>query len=338
MTPLAATAQAAVTGDKGSDEWRTGWRVVAAAMIGIGCGPGLYQSMASLFTPGLMATFGWSRGDIATASGIGLLGALAVPLLGRLTDRVGVRKMSIFAMLLLTLCYLALSRLSGSLWQLRVIVIGVSLTIPGTSAIVYRRLTVRRFSRHRGTALAFAFSGSSVLTVVAPPAFAAVIAAATWRGGFVALAGLTLLIALPLVLLAIWRDAPNALKLATPVARAADTGMTDRAARHDVRFWLLAASGLLINLATIGLLSQLVPLGIDHGLTPSRAALLSTGFGMSQLGGRLVIGRLINRLPPNLVAAETAMLSAAGLIIVKAHMPGFPVLLLGVMPRATSKS
>lgn len=42
-------------------------------------GPGLYQNLSSLFVPGLQDSFGWSRGDIATAAGVGLLGALARP-------------------------------------------------------------------------------------------------------------------------------------------------------------------------------------------------------------------------------------------------------------------
>ena len=54
-------------GSHDSDEWRRGWPLVAGGMLGIGTGPGLYQNISSLFTPGMMAEFGWSRGVIATA-------------------------------------------------------------------------------------------------------------------------------------------------------------------------------------------------------------------------------------------------------------------------------
>jgi hypothetical protein len=47
-------------------EWRGGWPVVVAAMVGIGVGPGLFQNLSSLFTPGMTAEFGWTRGQIAT--------------------------------------------------------------------------------------------------------------------------------------------------------------------------------------------------------------------------------------------------------------------------------
>ena len=66
----------------GQSEWRLGWPVVAAAMIGIGTGPGLFQNLSSLFTPGMIVEFGWTRGEIATASGVGLLGGFAAPFLG----------------------------------------------------------------------------------------------------------------------------------------------------------------------------------------------------------------------------------------------------------------
>lgn len=39
-------------------EWRRGWPLVGAAMVGAGLGPGLFQNMSSLFTPALQAAFG----------------------------------------------------------------------------------------------------------------------------------------------------------------------------------------------------------------------------------------------------------------------------------------
>ena len=68
-------------------EWRRGWPLVLAAVLGIGFGPGLFQNLSSLFLDGTTREFGWSRGDVATAAAIGLLGGLVAPFLGRLADR-----------------------------------------------------------------------------------------------------------------------------------------------------------------------------------------------------------------------------------------------------------
>lgn len=89
-------------------EWRLGWPIAAAGMLGVGSGPGRYQNVSSLFNPGMMAEFGWSRGDIATAARLGLLGALAAPVVDRLVDSIGVRIVIVSAMLLLILAASAL--------------------------------------------------------------------------------------------------------------------------------------------------------------------------------------------------------------------------------------
>ena len=128
-------------------EWRRGWPVVAAAMIGIGTGPGLFQNLSSLFIGGPVAEFGWSRGDIATAAGLGLLGGLAVPFLGRLADRIGAKAIIVLAMLLLGLTYAGMASLGGPLWQYQTLIFGLALTVPGTSAIVYGKLIAQRFDR-----------------------------------------------------------------------------------------------------------------------------------------------------------------------------------------------
>lgn len=269
-----ATLVAATESDRAvaRGEWRVGWRIVAAGMLGVGCGPGLYQNVSSLFNPGMMAEFGWSRGDIATAAGVGLLGALAAPVVGRLVDRIGVRIVIVSAMLLLGVAYLGLSRMTGPLWQLRVLIGALALSVPGTSAIVYGRLVAAAFVARRGTALGVIFSGLSLLTIVVPPLLALVIAVDGWRGGFVTLAVFTSVVALPLVLLLLPREPSRPQPLVGPPV----DGVTCREAITSANFWRLAVGVMLINMATVGLVSQLVPFGMDRGLSAARAAFLLT--------------------------------------------------------------
>ena len=309
-----------------SNEWRRGWPVVVAAMIGIGTGPGLFQNLSSLFTPGMAAEFGWTRGEIATAAGLGLAGGVVAPFLGRLADRVGVRVVIAGAMLLLGAAYLGLASMAGALWQYQALILCLALAVPGTSSLVYGKLVAARFSRRRGLALALATSGLSLTTLLLPGLIGAVIVFGGWRGGFVALAVLVAVVALPLVLLAL-RRAPAAIVDPEHAAEQL-AGMSGRDARRSPRFWALGGTAMLINIATVGLVTQMVPFGLDQGLSASEAALLLASYGASQIVGRFGIGVLVDFFPAPPLAAGAAAMSAvafAGLLAFPA--PGFAPLM-----------
>ncbi|MDR6789993.1 putative MFS family arabinose efflux permease [Sphingomonas sp. BE138] len=301
-------------------EWRNGWPVVAAAMLGAGLGPGLYQNLSSLFTPGLEATFGWSRGDIATGAGLAFGAAVFAPLIGRIADRIGVRPVIFVSMLVLGAAYLWLAAMGlhggRAIWRYQLGVVLLVLTLPGTSSLAYGKLIAARFVRGRGLALALGTSGLAAVTIVAAPLLGAVIAQHGWRGGFVALAAGSVLLALPAILLCLRAAPPPA-----PVAAAAATGSSAAAARRDRRFWIMVASAWLINAATTGFVTQLVPIGLELGLRPAQAALLLASFAASAIAGRLAVGWLIDRLRPQPVAAAFAIASAAAFVAL-AFAPG----------------
>ncbi|MEH3047369.1 MFS transporter [Sphingomonas adhaesiva] len=311
-------------------EWRRGWPLVLGALIGIGAGPGLFQNLSSLFTPGMMAEFGWTRGQIATAAGIGLIGAVASPLLGRAADRLGIRPVILLCMTLLGVAYGGFAMMQGEIWQYQLLVLLLALSVPGTSAIVYGKPLAACFRAHRGLALGVATSGLSVTTVLLPPAVAWVIAGWGWRGGFVALAIVTTLVAMPLALLAVRGAAagPTRPDADAPAAQVPVDGPTAAETRRDARFWRLGASAFCINLATAGLVTQLVPFGLERGLTAAQAALLLAAFGGAQVVARIVIGALIDRWTPQLIAAAVALVSALAFALLEVPAPGFALLMV----------
>lgn len=304
-------------------EWRRGWPLVAGAIVGSSAGPSLFQNLSSLFIPGLTAEFGWSRAELATASGLGLLGSLSVPLVGRLADRIGVRPIVAGCLTVLGLAYLGLAEMSGALWQYYLLVLLLATTVPGTSALAFGKLIAARFHVQRGLALGLATTGLPLTMLLLPTILSAIIARHGWRGGFVALGLFAMVIAMPI---ALW-----AIRGAEPVpppdqARA----VAAPAARRDPRFWQLGATGFFINMATIGFVTAMVPFGLDRGLHPADAALLLTAFGASQVAARITIGALIDRYRPQRIAAGVALLSAIGFVALQWHGGGMAWLAAGV--------
>jgi predicted MFS family arabinose efflux permease len=298
--------------------------VVVAAILGAGFGPGLYQNLSSLFTPGLEAEFGWTRGQISTAAGLALIGALIAPLVGRVADRVGVRPVIVASSAVLAVGYLLLAGVGAAIWQYQACIVLLVLAVPGTSSLVYGKMIALRFRQHRGTALAIATSGLAVTTIVAAPALGWMIDGWGWRRGFVALA-VASAAALPFILLVIRRSStlaqPTIVEDGTPPVLV--EGMTAAEARRDPRFRRVVAAAMLVNLATTGLVTQIVPLGRELGLSSAQAAVLLTSFGVSAIVGRLLIGALVDRYPPQPAAAAFALVSAlafAGLAWGSSHV------------------
>ncbi|KQN90526.1 hypothetical protein ASE95_13740 [Sphingomonas sp. Leaf231] len=300
--------------------------MVLAAVIGSGAGPALFQNMSSLFVPGLTGEFGWTRGEIAMASGLGFAGSLAVPLLGRGVDRIGVRPTIAGCMTLLGLAYLGMAAMGGVLWHYHLLVLCLAMTVPGTSALVYGKLIAARFIAHRGLALGIATSGLPAATLLLPMVLDVVIAQHGWRGGFVALAIYSTLIAMPVALFAI-RGAATQPRLPDGGMSA---GVSAAAARRDARFWRLGFTGFFVNLGTIGFVTQMVPFGIARGLTARDAALLLTAFGASQIAARVVFGALIDRATPQRIAATVAFVSAGGFALLQSPDLGLAGLAAGV--------
>jgi predicted MFS family arabinose efflux permease len=105
------------------------------------------------------------------------------------------------------------------------------------------------------------------------------------------------------------RELPSALRLPpTPPA----TGATWPEALRMRQYWLLALAMVLVNVSGAGILSQLVPLLTDRGLTFGVAAGLTSLFALCVLIGRLLTGFLVDRVAPLVVAAVLTALPAAG--------------------------
>ncbi len=74
---------------------------------------------------------------------------------------------------------------------------------------------------------------------------------------------------------------------------------------------------MLINMATIGLVTQLVPFGLDRGLHRRQVALLLASYGAWGAEGRLAMGALVDvderlRFSPAKAGGRAAILSAIG--------------------------
>lgn len=318
-------------------EWRRGWRVAGASFVGMGVGAGLYQYVSSLFIVPLETAFGWSRGDIATAAAIGLLGALSAPLIGLLADRIGAMRVAVGCLMLVALAYIGLASMTGELWQFMACVTLLALAAPGSASLVFSRAVNGWFDKSRGLALGVMAAGLSVATFALTPVLREIIAEQGFRAGYLTLSATAGVLGVIVVLLGL-RSGPIGSRAAAG-SDAPPDGVTLRQAAALREFWLLAIIMLLVNAASTGILTQIAPLLGEKGLDGAAIATLVSVYAISVLAGRIGIGLLFDRTEPKIIAAIVTLAAMIGFVLLINAAPSLAfaagcVVLIGLMQGA----
>lgn len=298
-----------------------GWVLVAASGVGLSTNPGQFAYGAlGVFMLPLTHEFGWSRTEVSlalTAFTVAL--ALALPLVGRLVDHYGGRRVLFPSVIVFGVLLLAIPLTVSKAWHLWLLFILIGSLAAGANALPYLRILGAWFDRRRGLAFGLAMAGGGLGYTYVPPLLQWLVEHWGWRSGYVALGAMVLLIAAPIVGLVL-RDTPEEVGLrpdgdAGP-AQAPDDGGEAAAQQGSAgrgTFLLLFGIFSILSLCLYGLLAHLVPMLVDRGIAPRDAAWTAALLGIAILFSRAVVGFLLDRWFAPRVAAACFVLSAAGL-------------------------
>lgn len=259
-----------------------GWVVVAGAFVANAVGFGILYSF-TVFFPAILQEFGHGRGGVSVIPSVAAAVMLAAgAVIGRLTDRVGPRRMIASGSVLLA-AGLLFASISRSIWHVYIsygllLGIGVGLAfLPSNTAVG------QWFQRRRGLATGIAVAGSGVGAVVLAPISQRLIASYDWRvalrvlavGGFVLLC------------------------FVASVVRARTTSKGKSVLgklRSDRQFRTLYMAAFVASYGYWVPFVHIVPYARDQGLTATDAALLVSVMGVFNIVGRVVLGAIADRL------------------------------------------
>jgi MFS family permease len=326
LTDLSAPAidSAASTG-----EFRRGWKVLIASMLGIGCGlAALPFYTMGVFAPHLAREFGWSMGQIMAGLTCTTLAVMvAAPVAGILAERYSTRKVALGSLMLFGLAYLSLATLS-SLPQFYITFLTLAAVGAGTLPITWTRTVNRWFDKNKGVALGLAMMGTGLFGIVSKPGLAFVIGHYGWRTGFAVLGALPLLLALPVAVM-LFRD-PSEVRIAdnagsTPAApqpcSITPAGLSRAEAFRSWRFWLIAAILLPISFALAGPIPNLEAILTDRGLAPATILTLTPLVGLASIAGRLIGGWLLDHFwAPAVAFVILGMPAISCMILANGHL------------------
>jgi MFS family permease len=314
-----------------------GWWVVAAASLGLffGGGPIMVLSFG-VFLKALTQDFHASRAAISFAFSLhNILGALSTPLIGRLIDSAGARKVILVGTTIFGIALLSAQFVPPQIAYLYLFYFPIGLMACCTSPVPYGTVVARWFERRRGLALGLMGLGLGLGAIFVPFVAQRLIARFGWRTAFVCLGGAVLLISLPVVATILAENPrkkgllPDGIVQNPESSKTLDEGFVWHDIWHHPTFWLMIAVFALAGASVFACIIHLPALLTDRGLNAQTAAIGSSLVGLAVLTGRVGAGYLLDRFFAPRIAMLCFGISALGIALLWAGTAGTLALIAG---------
>lgn len=283
-----------------------GWWIVTAAAAGLAFSPGpvAFYSLGVFMQP-LMDEFGWVKADVAFAVTILTMAIiLATPLVGLFVDRIGPKRVLLFSMVAFA-GGLSSVAFVQSLTQFYIAYAVIGIGGAGANSMAYMKLMSAWFDRKRGLVIGIASAGMGLGFTIVPVLTETAMAYGGYRGAYLVLASVILLICAPLIAV-IARDSPEQMGLspdgvaATKPREAAASahsphGFTLKQSARMRQFWILILIFLPVGGVTYALAVHLVSI-VSEVASRETAIQAATVLGIAMMFGRVVAGLLFDRL------------------------------------------
>ncbi|ROO63274.1 sugar phosphate permease [Micromonospora sp. Llam0] len=319
-----------------------GWRIVGYASVALAMtAPGQTLAVSAFIDP-MIADLGMTRSTVSTAYLVGTLaGAAALPGIGILIDRYGVRRCMAVIGAVFGTVLIALSLVTGIV-GLTAGFVGIRLAGQGALGIAATTVTAHWFLRRRGTALAIVSAVGTTGISLAPLLLERLIALQGWRTAWLIEGLVVWAVVIPIALLGI-RDRPADVGQfvdGQPPTRAGGdsgpVGVTRARALRTPYFWILAAAVATAGMLTTAVGFHQISLLTERGLSTTAAAANFLPQTVAGLAATLLVGPLVDgRHPRALLAVAMAGLGTA-LTWATLVTPGWSAIGFGVAIGAAS--
>ena len=300
-----------------------GWVIAVCSLVIMWITNGMTLAGLNVFDDQILKFLGGEnggeglRGPFKFRETITLLGSgLLAPLAGALADRIGVRPLMVFGLLMLaagTFFYSRIETLNDIYTIHGLFAVGLA----GAGLVVNVIIVSRWFVRNRGTALGMTVAGTSLGNAALPQLNVWLITEFGWRSAFVYISVIPLLL-IPVVLFVL-REKPADMGVVAPGAEEGAVGDTDvlagtrfADALKTPNFWILACVAMLTFYSILAYVSHLFLHMLGQGFQPQTAASgLTVLFGLGFIS-KIGSGFLADRFGRKRVFVGTLAIMAAG--------------------------
>ncbi|WP_374574701.1 MFS transporter [Phenylobacterium sp.] len=303
-----------------------GWTVVAATAFALVIsGTTFAAGTFGVLTARWGKVFHWGQDEMALGLSIFLISAtLAVPVVGRVVDRFGSRRVAMAGIAAMAAVMAAGVAIGGSVASLYLFYAAIGITGAFTNPVVYLRALSLWFDKRRGLALGLAVAGQGIGGAILPTLVERLMEVFDWRVCLLILAGAMVVVIGPVVALCIKDDPAEVGETADGIAPDPDApvpagplpGLTLQEALGQRSFWLILLVLGLFGVASYALLGHGVYLLTEvRSLSLREAAMLQSISGMSLLLGRVAFGYLMDRVHAPLVGAAGVLMTTGAAVL-----------------------
>jgi MFS family permease len=322
------------------EEFARGWPVLIASALGSGTGVAvlMFYSLGAFVGP-LTSEFGWSRAQVTGAAVAASLGMILMgTTIGSLADRFGARRVALFSQVLLILTVASLSQINSSIWSLYAGYFALGILCSGTLPITWSRAVIGWFFKARGVALGLSLVGTGLIGMSLPTFVTWLVGLVGWRGAYLGLATLPLVLGMPAALL-FFHEADDRQRAAGAVAASSDTaavwGYTLREVMHQRQFWQMAVAFFIAAVVIGSINVHSISLLTDRGIDRTAAAAVAGLLGLTVVFGRLISGYFLDGFPGSRVAFVMLAIPALACVMLansgaNLYLCGLAIIMVGL--------
>ncbi|WCK54912.1 MFS transporter [Aneurinibacillus sp. Ricciae_BoGa-3] len=318
------------------------WIILLLAFFGLLATQGARLAFGAFIEP-WQHDFAADRGSISFISTISfIVYGLSQPLFGRLIEKVGVRRIFSFSVLLVGISFF-LTKFVTSTWQLYILYgILASVGVGGASGVAASVAVTTWFHKKRGLAFGIIEAGFGAGQMIMVPASLYLIEGLGWRTAVVLLGLFLSCIVFP-ILLIFMRSTPADIRL-RPLGEEGQNGevhsnRTEKATNLPLLsllfmkpFWGLVIPFFICGMTTTGLMdTHLVPFCYDQGFSTDMTGMAVGVLAAFNIVGSLFSGQLADRWDNRFMLVALYMLRSVSILILLLSHQSFWLLVFSVI-------
>jgi len=300
-----------------------GYPIAIVVFLSTGLSVGMAQYAFGEFAGPLKEEFGWSQTQLNLSLAFSFISGLLAPFIGNLSDRIGIRPVMFFSLLLIASGFL-LRPLISELWHWYLFSSLVYAGFPGATIMPAGKMVGLWFPRTRGRVMGAVVAGNNFGGVTMPPLAAAIITAVSWEMAYVTFGLLMAVLGIVALFVIVEDESKIEAEMnrtgradQAHVARAAArAGLTVKQALANRNFWLIMIGLIAATFTYQGVLTQLRQHFEESGFAPAVAtSAVSIVAGMG-IASKLAFGRASEKITARIATIISVSLQAVGVFII----------------------